>query len=124
VDNQLKSLVGKTLTKIDVSADKEEILFICNTGARYLMHHEQSCCETVSIEEIIGDLLDLLNTPIIEASERINIDSNPKGVRIPEYQESFTWSFYIISTIKGTVTLRWYGSSNGYYSESVSIKRL
>ena len=56
------------------------------------------------------------------AEEVTNQNVNPDGVEIPEYQDSFTWTFYKFATIKGYVTISWYGESNGYYNESVSFR--
>jgi hypothetical protein len=73
--------------------------------------------------DIAGDLNDLIGTPLLMAEEITNEqDVNPEGVTIPEYQYSFTWTFYKLATIKGSVTLSWYGESNGYYNESVSFR--
>ena len=74
--------------------------------------------------KIIGELNDLIGSPITLAEEIIHKqDVNPSGVKIPEYQDSFTWTFYKLATINGYVTIRWYGESNGYYSESVDWGR-
>ena len=81
------------------------------------MYHATDCCEHVSIEDINGDLSDLINTPILKWEVKTN-RTNHFG---REISESFTWTFYTIATIKGFVDIRWLGTSNGYYSESVSI---
>ena len=117
---RLKELVGKTLTSIE-KLGKKEIIFNCEDGKQYKMFHVQDCCENVSIEDIVGDLQDLVGTPILKAEEATS-DENPIGAQVTGFQDdSFTWTFYKFATIKGYVDIRWYGESNGYYSESVDV---
>jgi hypothetical protein len=97
--------------------DAELTLYLSNTNYVRFSHH-QDCCEHVYIEDICGDLDDLIGAPLVEAEEVSNYDAGPLG----EYDESYTWTFYRFRTRKGSVTVRWYGSSNGYYSESVSVE--
>lgn len=104
-------LVGKTLSHIEATG--AEIRFYCSDGNNYMLYHAQDCCESVTIEEIIGDLDDLIGTPITLASEDVNRGNS--GCE--------TWTFYNIATKKGHVTIRWYGESNGYYSESVDFSK-
>jgi hypothetical protein len=108
-------LIGKTFVEVK-NDNYDELVFKLKDGSGYKFYHSQDCCESVSIEDIIGDLSDLCGSPIIEAEE---ISSEPPR---QEYNhESCTWTFYRFSTVKGTVTVRWLGISNGYYSESVSF---
>jgi hypothetical protein len=122
---EITELIGKTLTEIKINDDKDMVEFFCETGETYSMYHSQGCCESVEIEDICGELDNLIGSPILKASEDTNSEDNPEGVdkETIKYQESFTWTFYNIATIKGHVTIRWYGKSNGYYSEEVSFQR-
>ena len=106
-------LLNKYIIKIDKLDD--EIYFYLTNGAEYKMYHENDCCEQVYIEDIDGDLNDLLHSRILQADESTKVGTG---------SESETWTFYKLATIKGYVTIRWYGSSNGYYSESASIKKI
>ena len=122
-ENKFEELHGKTLTDISVAEEDNVIIFVCSDGSRYELYHDQDCCESVTIDDICGELSDLLNSPILLAEEVSCSDINPDGLS-KEYQDSFTWTFYKLATIKGYVTIRWYGESNGYYSESVDFIKL
>lgn len=99
----------------------DEIIFNMTNDIRFKMIHLQDCCENVYIEDICGDIEDLIGSEILLAEEVTNKDEHPKGYRKSEWDESFTWTFYKLATIKGYVTIRWLGESNGYYSESVDF---
>ena len=119
-------LKGKVLS--DVKNTGDEIVFTTKAlawpkqkDAEYALTHIQDCCESVIVEDVIGDLRDLIGTPILMAEEASNEgDEKP----LNDDDDSYTWTFYKLATIKGYVTIRFYGSSNGYYSESVDfVKR-
>lgn len=112
-------LVGKTLSRVQ-KIDNEEIIFTTDSGDRYKMHHYQDCCEGVYIEDIEGDLQSLVGTPILVAEEVSDYDAGAKDG--DDKYGTYTWTFYKLATIKGHVDIRWYGSSNGYYSESVDFE--
>lgn len=112
-------LKGKTLVSV-VNYKDEELIFTTDAGEVYKLYHDQDCCENVYIEDICGDLDDLVESPILEADE-VTSNEDPSGIERDYTPDSFTWTFYKIGTIKGFVTIRWFGESNGYYSESVDF---
>ena len=114
----IEILKGKTLSLVEVNKNEydDEILFTCTDGSEYKMYHEQDCCEDVRIEDICGDINKLVGSPIILAEEVSNRGDEEDG--------SYTWTFYKIANNNTYITIRWYGSSNGYYSESVDIIRI
>ena len=121
--DDIDKLEGCTLQDVRLGPNREWLEFCVNDGRVMRMWHEENCCESVTLEDINGDVEDLIGEPILFAEERILDDEMPMDITVSDAayheEESYTWTFYRIGTIKGTVVLRWYGSSNGYYSESV-----
>lgn len=115
---RLKQLIGSQ--RPDVSELRPEVVyFILNDGTAVAMYHVKDCCEQVYVEDIEGDLFDLIGRPLVVCEEASYAPENhERGV------ESETWTYYRIGTAQGLVTLRWMGSSNGYYGERVDIGRL
>lgn len=117
-NHSIKELEGVTCSAVQ-SVGGEELRFTGTNGKLYVFYHEQDCCETVRIEDICGDLEDLVGTPIISAEE---LSNEPHPEIDEDYHDSMTWTFYRFTTAKGVVTVRWLGESNGYYSESVDFR--
>lgn len=111
-------LLGRTLVKVEVDKGNDRIYFEDTEGKKFMLYHSQNCCEHVYIESVVGDIQDLIGSPILLSEESTNYD-NPK-----ENEESHTWTFYKLATLKGYVDIRFYGSSNGYYSESVDFSEV
>lgn len=125
---KFSELKNKTFKRIDISegeeigATRDAIKFYVEAGdaePAFVCGHDQECCEEVYIEDTCGDIKDLLDTPILSAEEVTNKD---KGA-LDEFDDEYLWTFYHLRTIKGTVTFRWYGASNGYYSVDVETFR-
>lgn len=110
---EVGTLVGKHLTK--TVRNEDSLVFYCSDGSVYEMLHDQDCCESVYLEDFCGDIDDLCDADIHEF--RVDTSDNVDHKDDDECQ----WTFYNIRTSKGYVTLRWYGSSNGYYSVDVDF---
>jgi len=110
-------MIGKVMSSVTTHVG-ESLRFIAETGEEFHFAHSQDCCESVSIEDIDGDLQDLVDSPLTMAEE-VEGSQEPRVQDYPD--ESFTWTYYKFATRKGYVTVRFYGASNGYYSEGVSF---
>lgn len=111
----ITDFIGKTLVSFDGEIGEEELYLTTECGKKYKMHHYQQCCESVEIDDIVGDIDDLIGSPITVAEERVEEGDDSGNIG------TSTWTFYTLATRKGYVTIKWYGCSNGYYSEDGSI---
>jgi hypothetical protein len=108
----LNKIIG--LVPMAIEQSVEEILFRFECGSVCKFYHEQDCCEDVYVEDVNGEWDDLIGVPLLVADERTSESEN-------EWAHQ-TWTFYTFRSIKGSVDVRWFGQSNGYYSERVDFK--
>lgn len=108
-------LKGVELKAIYVDNFHADRIYMLSTNDKlYVLTHIQECCESVWLEDITGDVSDLLNSPILIAEENtVELES--------DYVDSYTATFYKLATINGYVDIRFNGESNGYYSEGVDF---
>ena len=112
---RIEDMVGKTFTRVTGGVGSGEMVFE-NATERYVFTHDQDCCETVDINDVVGDLSDLEGVPLLVAEE-VSGATEPEA----EHYESYTYTFYKFATRRGYVDVRWLGESNGYYSEGVDL---
>ena len=130
---EIKDLVGMVFDSYEIAIKDNESLtinvcdlygdiFIKLLGkTNVAFYHDSECCEQVWLEDVCGDMQDLLGTPILKAYVTIMRKDEPMEEEDSELDEVDDWIFYHLSTIKGSVTLRFNTSSNGFYSTDVSV---
>lgn len=132
--NKIGALAGHVINNVLVITDDKSLHCVSDVTSEQLRNgiallfyrgdgnvvefcHQQDCCEDVYLEDIDGDIDDIIGEKILSAEERTEERTDNYGY----YSERTRWTFYHIRTAKGCVVIRWYGSSNGYYSEDVDI---
>jgi len=114
----MAQMLGKTFVQVSGSVGGYEMTFETAQGERFIFAHSQDCCESVDINDIVGDLQDLVGEPLLVAEE---VQGETPVDFVERDHESVTWTFYKFATRKGYVDVRWLGESNGYYSEGVDL---
>ena len=104
---------GLKIIDVVVGDAQESLTLRLEDGNKILFWHYQDCCEEVYIEDIDIDITDLIGTTLVSIEVASNESCENHGHQ--------TWTFYKIQTDKTCATVRWFGESNGYYSESVDI---
>lgn len=123
----LSHLIGLTLKEVIVNKQDDVITYTSECGQQFRMLHHNDCCETVYIEDVEGDINDLIGSPILVAETVQDAMQQAMNLIIPlpeKNGECEQWTFYRLATAKGWVVIRWYGDSNGYYSTDVSFERV
>ena len=115
---EFSDLVGEVLDAVDIDREENQILLTTRSGRKFLVYHEQDCCETVAISGQDGSFDKLIGKPLIEARD-FAVDTGEEGI-----DDSQTTTTLVFRVDDQTVISRWVGDSNGYYSESVDIAEL
>lgn len=117
----LKAMVGDIPKSMVINKHHGSIVFEFEAGT-VTLDHTQDCCESVYIDDVNGDENDIIGQEILVAEERVS-RVTPENIPEDTYMDdSNTWSFYTFRTIKGSMDIRFHGSSNGYYSERVDVR--
>ncbi len=111
-------LVGEVLDSVDIDREENQILLTTRSGRRFMVYHEQDCCESVRMVGQNGSFDELIGKPIVEARD-FAVDTSEEAI-----DSSQTTTTLVFRVDDQTVISRWIGDSNGYYSESVDIAEL
>lgn len=107
----IEDMINKIPVKIDMG--NEILIFKFEDGSCYVFNHMQDCCETVQITDINGSLASLIGKPLLAAYSSSSIEEEGvEGIYIE-------WTFFHFRNVDESVTVKWEGESNGYYSVDV-----
>lgn len=120
----LSTLIGKTFREVTTTEDGLRF-WGEDEDASYQLLHQHVCCETVTLEDVDGDLNVLVGSPILSAEEVSGPEPTEEEVKSHSTDlslRSASWTFYKFKTAKGYLTARFFGGSEtGQYSETAEL---
>lgn len=100
-ETELKDLIGKKIINIEgLSKGSEQVTIYCEDHTYMMMGKIDDHVNESIIDDVIGDVNDLLGSTILIAETTQGSDS------------LHNWTFYKISTRNGYVDIRWYGDDD------------
>jgi len=119
-------LEGATLRRVLVGEyEAERAVFLDTDRGCFVFFHWQDCCESVELSEMTGGALPP-GGAIVRLAE-VRTESGDDSSSYDDWradQESWTATFYAVRTDGPDIDMHWQGSSNGYYSEEVTVELL
>lgn len=115
--SKIKIMKGLIFNKIQQGNESSNLLTIENDWVEIVFKPEEEYSSDINLEDVVGDLNDLLDTPILIA-ESSEVDKFETG---DEYSDHSTATFYKLATKKGYVDMRFYGTGGAMYSTSVLV---
>jgi hypothetical protein len=115
-------LLGKTIKQIDLSSDDEAIKFTLDNDEEIIAKCDGDCCSHTWIEDLLN-LESVIGSPILEVYDL----ELPPELRHPSFvnpdgEEEMEYYGLAIKTLKGTATIAYRNSSNGYYGGSLCFE--
>jgi len=105
---------GKVIEVVNLDNDSSFVK-IRTEQTTLIFVHEQDCCENVFLEDFNFNGK-FVGGELLEIKEKSN-----KPNKVPSGYDSVTYTFYTLVSTNGFLDLRFFGESNGYYSEGVSM---
>lgn len=114
---QMEKLLGHEIIEVQGLEQYSETVTLFTKEGKFWFEHSQDCCESVSLEDftLMGEM-----TGVVMRAYESTDDATTENTG-QQYLESGTWTFYRIETPRGSLFMRWLGTSNGYYSEGVDL---
>lgn len=114
----LKNLENLVIENVEGCYKGSDTMKITFTNGMYVIFKYPDVFSNVDIDDVNGDVETLIGQRLLKLDVRMSneMDNNNE----PDYSK--LWTFYTFATVKGYVDVKWYGSSNGWYSVCVDWK--
>jgi hypothetical protein len=114
MEDNLKKAIGHRLTAVEKHEGADTMLVLRFDNGEAVFSHFSECCEEVALIDGYEDVASCLEQVLRSAEESTKDDPDTYGEKL--------WTFYNLRFDDASVSLRFMGESNGYYSVDVDVE--